>query len=212
MIIPFGQYRNKLLNDIINEDRQYLEWLNTQPWFKIKYDELYREIQKNLIQSIKNTEISSDQFVIYTDGACSHNGSNRAKGGIGVYFSPSNEIKIPNISSKLEVEKPTNNIAELVAILSALKECAEYKVTHPIIIFTDSQYSINCINCWFPVWVKKNTLKGKKNVDILAQINNILPPNLELIHIRAQHDTKLTDEHSIGNKMADQLAVNGINK
>ena len=37
LIIPFGKYRNTTFKDIYNKDQQYLKWLNTQPWFKIKF-------------------------------------------------------------------------------------------------------------------------------------------------------------------------------
>ena len=37
LIIPFGKYRNTSFKDIYNKDQQYLKWLNTQPWFKIKF-------------------------------------------------------------------------------------------------------------------------------------------------------------------------------
>lgn len=213
-MLSFGQYRNQLLKDIINKDKQYLEWLNTQPWYKIKHNDLYLESSQLVLNYNKNKIINKDQFIIYTDGACSNNGSKQAKAGLGVHFSPKNEIKIEDISLNVVTlsERPTNNIAELMAIETALLKCKEHKINIPIVIFTDSDYSIKCIKHWFPNWLKNNNLKGKKNIDILRRIYNILPKDLEFIHIRAQHDTKLEDEHSIGNKIADQLAVRGIYK
>ena len=100
----------------------------------------------------------------------------------------------------------------MTAIEIAIQKCIEYNVTIPIIIFTDSEYSIKCIKYWYPQWVKKNDLAKKKNTDILGRIHRSIPDNLEFIHIRAQHDTKLQDEHSIGNQIADRLAVEGIGK
>ena len=211
-MLSFGQYRNQSLKDIIEKDRQYLEWLNTQPWFKIKYGDLYLETSKILIKPIDPTTLNTEKFIIYTDGACSNNGSKNARGGVGVHFNNKNKIKIPDISSKLIINTPTNNAAELIAIECAINKCIEYNVTIPIIIYTDSDYSIKCIKYWYPQWVKNNNLSNKKNLNILERINKIIPDNLEFIHIRAQHDTKLQDEHSIGNQKADKLAVEGINK
>ena len=210
-MLSFGQYRNQLIKDVVNKDRQYLEWLNTQPWFKIKYLELYNKSREATLGTIKPHIVNKDKFIIYTDGACSNNGSVNAKAGIGVHFNKSNYIKLEDISSSLVMKKPTNNAAELIAIESAINRCIENKITVPIVIFTDSDYSIKCINIWYPHWLKTNNLK-KKNIDIISRIYNKLPNNLELIHIRAQHNTKSEDEHSLGNKVADRLAVEGINK
>lgn len=214
-MLSFGQYRNQLLEDIIDKDKQYLEWLNTQPWFKIKHKELYLESSKLVINREKSKIVNNNnKFIIYTDGACSNNGSSNAKAGLGVHFSPKNEIKIDDISLNIisASKRPTNNIAELLAIEMALLKCKEKNINIPITVYTDSDYSIKCIKYWYPNWLKNNNLTGKKNIDILQRIHKILPLNLEFIHIKAQHNTKLEDEHSIGNKIADRLAVDGVNK
>ena len=81
-------------------------------------------------------------YFVYTDGACSNNGYETAKAGIGVYFS---ENDLRNFSSKIFDVKPTNNIAELKAMLTAfaiIKDDLE-KDKH-ITIVTDSEYVIKC--------------------------------------------------------------------
>ena len=61
-IIPFGKYRNTTLQDIYNKDQQYLQWLNTQPWFKIKFSSIHNSLETFLeennekIQQIKNEQ------------------------------------------------------------------------------------------------------------------------------------------------------------
>ena len=60
-------------------------------------------------------------FTIYTDGACTNNGRPGAKCSIGVHFSEKNELILKDISKVLSVPKPTNNIAELTAILESMK-------------------------------------------------------------------------------------------
>ena len=54
---------------------------------------------------------------IYTDGSCINNGKKNAKAGIGVYFGKDDKR---NISKRIK-GKQTNNIAELKAILKAIK-------------------------------------------------------------------------------------------
>ena len=82
-----------------------------------------------------------------------------------------NKIKINDISEKLICEKPTNNKAELTAILRALELCSKNKIYEQIIIYTDSDYSIKCITVWYPQWVEQKKLKNRKNIDILHKIN-----------------------------------------
>ena len=37
--LTFGKYKNLNFDEIYIRDKQYLEWLNTQPWYKIKFKE-----------------------------------------------------------------------------------------------------------------------------------------------------------------------------
>ena len=205
-MLTFGKHQNVLLEDVYKKDEQYLKWLNTQPWFKIKFKDLHLEVNKIIVQNMKPTIIEKDTFIIYTDGACSNNGLKNAKAGIGVYFSSRNDQKLEDISQRLIIEKPTNNKAELMAIEKALEICHKAKITDKIIIFTDSQYSIQCITIWYPNWVKKNDTKNKKNLDILQRIEYLVKQlNIKFEYIKAH--TELKDEHSQGNSKADNLAT-----
>ena len=133
------------------------------------------------------------------------NGKVNAKAGIGIHYSDNNKIQLNDISLALDIVNPTNNKAELKAIEKSLKDCLLNKIDK-ITIYTDSQYSINCITKWYPDWVKKNDFANKKNLDILNNINHIIQTlDVELIHVKAH--TSLTDKHSIGNSMADRLAT-----
>lgn len=204
-MLHFGKYRNNSLKEVIKKDKQYLEWLNTQPWFTIKFKDLHNQTTHLLNNNLKPLE-TNDSFVIYTDGACSHNGSKFAKAGIGVHFSPNNKEKYNDISKKLDIEKPTNNKAELIAIKEALKLCNTKNIKDKIIIFTDSDYSIKAISIWYPNWKNDNNINNKKNINILKEIEPLYNKlDVTFHHIRAH--TGLKDEHSIGNSNADRLAV-----
>jgi len=205
-MLSFGKYRNELITDVVKKDKKYLEWLNTQPWFTIKFKELHHQTTHLLVQNQQPLEIGSNSFVVYTDGACSNNGSKKAKAGIGVHFSQRNEIKLEDLSLRLHIDNPTNNKAELIAIEKALEQCILLNITSKIIIFTDSQYSLKCITLWYPDWVKKNKLENRKNIEILVRIDPMVKKlNVEFQHIRAH--TELQDEHSLGNANADRLAT-----
>lgn len=210
MIVTFGKYRHESVKNIIEKDYQYSQWLITQPWFTIKHKELHHQfIHEMNSVSKKEDRIHSNVFIVYTDGACKHNGSDKAKAGIGVYFNKNNMIKIPSVSERLTSVKQTNNVAELTAILRALELCDSHNITQKILIYTDSDYSMKCIEIWYPQWKKEDKMKERKNIDILQKIDILYEKlDVEFKHIRSH--TGLTDIHSKGNEMADKLAVQSL--
>ena len=208
MYLTFGKYRNQTIKEVVEKDKQYSQWLMTQPWFTIKHKDLYHLLKTELSETIPKT-INKDSFIAYTDGACKNNGSQKARAGIGVYFNKHNSISIPNISERLIYKTQTNNAAELTAILKCLEKCLEYDIYQKIYIYTDSDYSMKCITLWYPEWIKKGNFNDRKNIDILHKINSIYERlDVDFIHIRSH--TGLTDIHSKGNEMADKLAVESI--
>ena len=84
-------------------------------------------------------------YHVYTDGACSKNGTRAASAGIGIYFG---ENDPRNVSEKL-LGKQTNNLAELTAIVKT------YAIIRPdllsgkkVAIVTDSEYAIKCVSTY----------------------------------------------------------------
>ena len=116
MIVTFGKYRHSSVKEIVEKDYQYSQWLITQPWFTIKHKQLHHLFLQEMREINKQEILPQDTFIVYTDGACKHNGSDKAKAGIGVYFNKHNHICIPNVSERLTTVKQTNNVAELTAI------------------------------------------------------------------------------------------------
>ena len=197
-----GKFKDKSIQDVFEEDPNYIRWITKQSWFKDKFKEHYQTclmLTKPLMQiPIQST----DDIIIYTDGACKNNGSKNAKAGIGIHFSKKNKIEFNDVSEPFP-DKPTNQRAELSAILEALRLTKE--LSQKIIIYTDSEYSINCIERWFASWVKQNKLDEKKNIDLIQ------PAHLYYRHLRVEFrhinsHTGLKDEHSLGNEEADRLA------
>ena len=210
MIINFGKYKNVNISDIYQRDRQYLEWLNTQPWFVIKFKENHAFLTKFLNENNENIVVNKDTFIIYTDGACKNNGykDREVSAGIGVHFSRTNESSIDDISEKLDIATPTNNKAELLAIDKSLELCIKNKINKDIVIYTDSQYSIDAITKWYDQWDKSGKLHsgGKKNIEYLTSIKDKLKLlDVSFIHVRGH--TKKDDVHSLGNCIADDLAT-----
>jgi len=208
----FGKFKDKSINDVFKEDPKYIYWVIKQKWFKQKFAKEYKMCMCLLDIDKQYPPIQEDDIIIYTDGACSNNGSTSAKAGIGVHFSKRNKISFNDISEPFPgsvKDKPTNQRAELKAILEALRVVKE--LSNRIIIYTDSEYSINCITRWFSSWVKQNKLDEKKNIDLIQPIHLYYRHlRLEFRHINSH--TGLQDEHSLGNEEADRLATASLVK
>jgi ribonuclease HI len=150
---------------------------------------------------------------VYIDGSCLKNGNTNAKAGIGIYFGKNDKR---NISKKIiSKSKVTNNIAELIVmrqILSFVNDLPDKKMIWNI--YSDSQYTINCITSWVYKWRKNGWIssskKQVKNKELINNINILYEKNKDFVrifHIKAH--TNKNDENSIGNKYADLLAVHG---
>ena len=113
--------------------------------------------EEEIIRNAKNA------IIVYTDGGYR---SSMGKASIGIHF-PNHEFE--DISDGIQ-GKQTNNRAELSAIvrcLETVKDCDK-----DVIIFTDSEYSINCITgvkiarINLDLFKKiKKLIQGKKNED-----------------------------------------------
>ena len=143
---------------------------------------------------------------IYTDGACSNNGKASAKAGFGVWFGENDERN----TSQSYRGRQTNNVAELLAIVTALsivkEDIEEGRVIH---LYTDSVYSKRCCTTYGEKMCKKGWQQKSKDIpnrEIVESAYNFCRkyPNIKFHHIAAH--TGLQDEHSIGNDHADRLA------
>ncbi|KAK6825172.1 hypothetical protein PG995_015238 [Apiospora arundinis] len=142
---------------------------------------------------------------IYTDGSSLSNGRTDAVAGVGVFFGAGDPR---NISERLEGELQTNQRAELTAILRALEQVSD---DQDVRIFSDSNYSINCVTKWYINWEKngwKTQGKVVKNKDLVELIRakirdrDALGTNTLFQWIKGH-------ANDAGNVAADQLAVLG---
>ena len=172
---------------------------------------------------IQDTTTQKDVFHIFTDGACTNNGTKAAKGGFGVHFYSSPDRSLDIAEALLASEPQTNNRGELKAIQAALdfvdtnKE-ELYSKFNTITVWSDSEYSINCLTKWLPKWRKSGWVKSDggeiQNLDLIRSISDQLQrnPKVMLQHVRAHQVGK---EHLFpwsGNHIADELARQGVNK
>lgn len=97
-------------------------------------------------------------MLIFTDGACSQNGTWNG-GWSYCVVSADNEL----LYSKSGFEKnTTNNRMELTAVVESLKWARKNKVSNFTIV-TDSAYISNCFkNKWYKAWKSNGWLTSKK--------------------------------------------------
>lgn len=156
---------------------------------------------------------NSKPIVVFTDGACSNNGKDGAKAGIGIYFGK----KDPRNVSKRIGGKQTNNTAELTAIIcvaTILEEEIENGVE--VQIYSDSQYAIWCCTsygakCEKAGWRNPNDKsKPIPNVELVKFAYETYKgkTNVKFNHVMAH--TGKRDAISKGNEKADILACQSI--
>ena len=124
-MLPFGKYKNESIQEIYQKDKEYLKWLNKQSWFRNKFKTLHQQTSKQLSEVEKPIEVDSDTIVVYTDGGCPGNGSQKAKAGIGVYFDTENKIQMENISRERSRLEPL--VVDYVSLKSLEKEWKDAK-------------------------------------------------------------------------------------
>lgn len=172
------------------------------------------EISVESVKETSNLTKLQKSITIYTDGSCVRR-NNKYFCGYG-YYIPSKKVKVSKVLPKKSGYKKTNNRAELIAIIEGVQHCLSYlsceKKTDCIInIYTDSRYSI-LIGTGTGIKYKKNNWKvGKKNVknkDLVKKLVKLTENYVLKFHHVFSHTHK-TDQHSIGNDIADKLAMAG---
>ncbi|KAH0948776.1 hypothetical protein HN011_005034 [Eciton burchellii] len=147
--------------------------------------------------------MDEDGYVnVFTDGACSSNGYENARAGIGVWFQDNHPL---NISQPVE-GRPTNNMAEIQAVTIAAKQAKKAGIKK-LKINTDSKFLISCITQWMPQWKKKGW-KTKNDKPVKNKIELLeMEKELKSLDIAWNHVNGHIGIH--GNEMADRLARQG---
>jgi ribonuclease HI len=153
---------------------------------------------------------------VFTDGSCTSNGRKGAKAGYAVWF-PDH----PSWSSARRVpdnEDQTNNRGEMSAILLAVMILEDHGETDcDLVVYSDSEYCINCLTSWLPGWINKGwkTAAGKdvQHQDLIKDITSRLSKfkSHRFVHVKAH--TGGLDELSKHNAIVDKMAqdiTNGI--
>jgi len=172
-----------------------------------------------------------EQVALFSDGACSNNGKKHAKAGFGVSVGllGTGYREMAQLAEPLlPTESQTNQRAELKGLgkawmiattqLPAVLQRMGKGSTTTVHIYTDSQYSLDCILKWAVAWSKKGWTKANGEAvlhqDIIEPLFTAVktwkntPYKIEFHHVRSH--TGKTDPISTGNARADELATSTI--
>ena len=142
---------------------------------------------------------------VYTDGSC--NIKNRLGGcGALLQFKDGTETLSESYISK-GYSDTTISRMELLAIIKSL-QLVKHKNKYPILLISDSEYTINSINKgWIFQWEREG-FKERKNSDLwklfLLEFRKFDKDRIKFIHTRGHNKGK--DCYRKGNEVADILA------
>src|SRR5689334_5516481 len=91
-------------------------------------------------------------YTLYTDGACSNNGSPNAKAGWAfILIQDEGWLEITRQSGQI-LDQPTSSRAELLAAIHGL---LHVKDRSRIRVVSDSEYLVSGLNVWMDNWINK---------------------------------------------------------
>lgn len=163
---------------------------------------------------------------VFTDGCClgNHGRPHARRAGCGVYVGEGDALSLPIDRALLrdfELEHPTNQVAELMAVLAALELiAARAHQTRRWTVLSDSTYAINVCTKWMTAWKRRGWRLGSppfgpvKNVRVVQAIDRALQivrqrAEVEFVHVKAHRRPPRGDTAYrtwYGNDRADFLA------
>ena len=146
---------------------------------------------------------------VFTDGSCSSNGRPGAKAGYACWFP---EHRSLSVAIRLPTNEPqTNQRAEMAAIhrTAVILDEGGYH-DEDVVIYTDSEYSMNCLTKWITGWVSRGwkTSAGGDVLhrDLIEATSKRLSKfkSHRFVHVKAH--TGGEDDLSRNNDVVDRMA------
>ena len=184
----------------------YKSWKECEKEVKGYKGAIYKKfkLESDAILFLNNGVKKEERNIIkvYTDGSCINNGKKGSKAGIGIFFG--NEDK-RNVSRKLNLDRVTNNVAELSALIEALDILKNE--SRDVIIYTDSKYCILCCTSYGDKQRLKDWSDNIPNKDLVMEVYN---KYREKDNIRLEY--VMGHSNIYENEMADKLAREATSK
>jgi len=153
---------------------------------------------------------------IYVDGGCRGNGQPGAIGAAAAVFKKRNGKSVAWTKSLPLYPPPTNQRAEITAIILALEQALEKLEeldTNPhldVKIYSDSRYAIGCMTNWIYKWARNGWINAAGNE----------VANRDLIQEASHLDDRLKEEGDVEyiwisreeNQLADRLCNEDMDK
>jgi len=179
---------------------------------------VYKENSLNDIDiDIDNTDINiykyninefDKRIEVYTDGSSFNNGKKNCKASWAYNIYENDNLIYKDCGKCNMLKQQSNQNAELLGIYHSVLKCHNvYQNINKIYLYTDSMYSIKCINEWSNKW-SASDWDIKKNTEIILNIKNVISKcNFEVIfiHIRSHQNNSL-NKHHIRNNIVDKDA------
>ena len=128
-------------------------------------------------------------YEIYCDGASR---SNPGEASVGISILK-DKVEIDTIKKRIGIA--TNNVAEYLGLIEALKYCVEKNIME-VDIYLDSLLVVQQVNLEYKVKSKKLQEHHNQALDLINKINNV-----KITHVRREF-----------NKRADQLANQALDE
>jgi len=199
----WGEWQRRVFRDLrlyINlsdsSKEKLLEYMQEDVDQYFNSDMIDRTPEEKAFQKfLKKEKKNMDQYIIYTDGACR---KNPGKGASAYVILDSSEKNIIKYESYYYPDC-TNNYAELMAIIKALKFVSEEIQLNKnlnITIKSDSKYCVDGCNKWMYDWNKKETLTNQANGEVWENLYFLIQDvkskihKLEFTHIKGHSGVK----------------------
>uniref|UniRef100_UPI00358F0464 ribonuclease H1-like n=1 Tax=Myxine glutinosa TaxID=7769 RepID=UPI00358F0464 len=140
--------------------------------------------------------------VVYTDGCCSYNGKDEARGGVGVFWGPEHPL---NLSERLE-GRQTNQRAEIVAACRAVEQAHKLGMSK-LVVCTDSMHTVQGMGSWVDLWKAHGWRQSHGRLVVNKDDFQRLDELCQGVHVTWVHVQGHSGQR--GNVEADHLAKRG---
>lgn len=166
---------------------------------------------------------------VFADGACTHNGTRRARGAFAVFVEDGHPENTARVVPSLRGAPVTNQVAELLGCIAAaeaarrMRGLAVSRGAAPphVVLYTDSMYAVKCVTRWAAAWDlngwKTHGNRPVKHAVLIKRLRALLSEcGAQIAHVRAHQPRPPPDAPPraarawYGNMRADQMAAGAL--